>query len=271
MPHACTTTRSTDRGIPCLGVDNHGCTIVVQPHPDATAPNEPHSVTAYMAQRANTAWVCHVGRNRMLKIHFIGACAWTQRHLDSLGQGALTRRGEYCLGLVSFDPYLPGSLRSPRDRDLGGAESTLSSSRFTSLSPTMSPGGVPRGEQEDLQEDDCGGDVEEAELRVYQRIMDYMQRSNLKTLFQLMNKKGDGVLNFQEWRDGMIQLVGVKASGRTLKEVFKRMETGNDHLGRVKPTTLHTPLYFREFSAKAAAHEPPLPRTPHYLQPHRDL
>jgi len=39
-------------------------------------------------------------------------------------------------------------------------------------------------------EDDCVGNVVEAEQRLYQRIVDYTQRSNLMTLFKLINKKG---------------------------------------------------------------------------------
>jgi len=59
---------------------------VIHPKPDAAAKNEPHSVTDYMRQRADTAYVAVVGKNQILKIHFIGACAWSQRHLESLGK-----------------------------------------------------------------------------------------------------------------------------------------------------------------------------------------
>ena len=50
------------------------------------------------------------------------------------------------------------------------------------------------------EEDDCNGDVEAAERKLFRRILEHLKRSTMKQLFKEMDKEGSGDLDFVEFR-----------------------------------------------------------------------
>jgi len=133
-----------------------------------------------MCERNNYAWVAHVGTGT--KAHFVGASDWAKQHLVSLGVAeSLLVDGNYMLALISCAPrYVPVSQTQPvLETVLPVIEDVYDPHEYA---------------------DDCGGDVAAAELRIYQRTQDYLKRSNMNTLFKLMNKSGNGALTFEEWK-----------------------------------------------------------------------
>ena len=50
------------------------------------------------------------------------------------------------------------------------------------------------------EDDDCGGNVDEAERLLFNNVLAYLNRSNMKQLFKEMDKEGSGDLDFTEFR-----------------------------------------------------------------------
>ena len=110
------------------------------------------------------------------------------------------------------------------------------------LSPRAPPDAYP---------DDCGGDVRKAEIRVFDKVKEYLSRSTLKDLFQRMNKRRNGELNTKEWVDGMLEILHVKCSREMLVAVYQELNLGADHLGS---TVTDDSLCYKEFCIKLEDH-----------------
>jgi len=103
-------------------------------------------------------------------------------------------------------------------------------------------------------DDDFGGDVEKAEKRLFNKLINYSGRSNVPSLFKDFDKKGDHKLDPEEWMYGCQELIKSKCSSGMLLQIFDRMDLGDDHLGKV---TSDKELSYKEFQSRMDLYQVP--------------